>query len=486
MKKTFFLFSVITLIQLGAFNLSAQQKIASPTLYSKINNYLTAGTKNGFSGAIAVLKNGKTIINKGYGMANKDTQTLNNPNTIFDIGSNTKQFTSTAILKLVELGKLKLTDSLSAFFNNLPIEKQHITIHQLLTHSAGFNRAFGGDFTEITQNDFFDQLFTSKLLFKPGTSYAYSNTGYSILARIIELTSNQSYEGFLNEYLFTPAGMLQTGYLLPKWDTAQISHGYYNNIMDRGTMISRYQETGNITWHLKGNGGINSTQNDMLLWYKALKENKIITKESFRKLTTAHVSNQEGTSDYGYGWAVKKSEKYSLRIYHNGGNGTFSHSIIWYPKDDIYVVYATNASSSKVEWLAYRIANIVLNESYDPKPIKENIYSYIMSYMDQHSIDKSSTLLTLLQENFADDFASSRVLNKTGNILLKLNKNFDWAAELFKLNVKKYPKDGNLWDSLGDGYMANNLKEEAIKSYRKAIKLGYKDSQEKLTKLIKD
>mgnify|MGYP003115972170 CR=1 FL=1 len=486
MKKTIILFSVITIIQLGVFNLSAQQKTASKDLYSKIDTYLTASTKNGFAGAIAVVKNGKTIINKGYGMANKDTQTLNNPNTIFDIGSNTKQFTSTAILKLVELGKLKLTDSLGAFFKNLPLKKQSITIHQLLTHSAGFNRAFGGDFQEISRTDFFDELFASELLFKPGTSYSYSNTGYSILARVIELTSLQSYEAFLNDYLFTPAGMQQTGYLLPKWDTLQISHGYYNNVIDKGTMISRYQETGDVTWHLKGNGGINSTQNDMLLWYKALKENKIVTKESFRKLTTAHISNPEEASDYGYGWAVKKSEKYSLRIYHNGGNGTFSHSIIWYPKDDIYVVYATNASSSKVEWLAYRIANIVLNENYYPKPIKENVYSYIMSYINQHSTDKSNKLLTLIQENYPDNSSSSRLLNTTGNVLLRLNENLDWALELFIINVQRHPNDGNLWDSLGDGYKANNQKEDAIKSYQKAIKLGYKDSQGKLTELIKD
>ncbi len=486
MKKTILLLTVITIIQLGVFNLSAQQKTQATALFSKIDTYLNAGSKNGFSGAIAVVKNGKTIINKGYGMANKDTQTLNNPNTIFDIGSNTKQFTSTAILKLVEQNKVNLTDSISIYFKDLPLEKQPITIHQLLTHSAGFISAFGGDFQEISQTDFFDELFASELLFKPGTSYSYSNIGYSILARIIELTSNQSYEAFLNNHLFTPAKMRQTGYLLPKWDTLQISHGYYNNIMNRGTMISRYQETGDVTWHLKGNGGINSTQNDMLLWYKALKENKIVTKESFRKLTTAYVSNPKGTSNYGYGWAVKNSEANRLRISHNGGNGIFSHSIIWYPKDDIYIVYATNASSSKVEWLAYRIAKIILEESYVPEPIEENVYSYTMNYIKQNSTDTSNKLLMLLQENYADDFTSSRVLNTTGNILLRLNENMDWALELFKMNVERYPEDGNLWDSLGDGYKTNNLKENAIKSYRKAIELGYKDSQEKLTKLIKD
>ena len=154
MKKILFLFTAITMIQLGAFTLSAQQKIQSTSLYSRIDTYLTAGSKNGFSGAISVVKNGKTIINRGYGEANKDTRTLNNPNTIFDIGSNTKQFTSTAILKLVEFGKLKLTDSLSLFFKNLPIKKQSITIHQLLTHTAGFSESIGRDFDEISQKHF--------------------------------------------------------------------------------------------------------------------------------------------------------------------------------------------------------------------------------------------------------------------------------------------------------------------------------------------
>jgi len=494
MKKTFFLFTAITIIQLGAFNLCAQQKRQSTILFSKIDSYLTAGSKNGFSGAISVVKNGEIIINKGYGETNKDTKTLNNPNTIFDIGSNTKQFTATAILKLVELGKLKLNDPLSTFFKNLPIKKQSITIHQLLTHTAGFSESIGRDYSEfgklseISQKDFFEKLFASQLLSEPGEKYSYSNTGYSILGRIIELSSGQSYEAFLNEHLFTPAGMLQTGYLLPKWDTKQMAHGYNRNIIETESTITYYQDAGDINWHLKGNGGINSTQNDMLLWYKALKTNIILTPESFKKLATPYpyTSSPKSTSSYGYGWGVKKLENKSKRISHNGSNGTFSHTIIWYPKEDIYIVYATNANSSKVEGLAYVVAKIILDESYSPKPIKNNIYAFTMNYIKQHSANKSNELLTLLQENYADDFSNSGPLNTIGNLLLRSNENLEWALELFKMNVQLYPKDGNLWDSIGDGYTANKLKEDAIKSYQKAIELGYKDSQKKLTALIKN
>jgi CubicO group peptidase (beta-lactamase class C family) len=485
MKKTFFLFSVITLIQVGAFNLSAQQKTASTAIYSKIDNYLTAGTKNGFSGAIAVVKNGKTIINKGYGMANKDTQTLNNPNTIFDIGSNTKQFTATAILKLVELGELKLTDPLSKFFKNLPIDKQHITIHQLLTHTAGFLDALARDFTETSQKDFFEQLFESTLLSVPGEKYSYSNTGYSTLGRIIELTSDQSYEGFLNEHLFTPAGMLQTGYLLPKWNVKQISRSYNRGVIGRESAIIRYQEDGDVNWHLKANGGMNSTQNDMLLWHKALKTNKVISKESFEKLARPypHTSSPKSTSSYGYGWGVRILENNIKRISHNGSNGAYSHSLIWYPKEDVYIIYATNANSAKVEFIAYRIAKIIFDKNYAPKPIQNNIFSFIFNYTKQHTTDTSKELLAILKEKYSSDFTHAGVLNTLGNVLLRTNKNVDWALELFKMNVQRYPKEGNIWDSLGDGYIANNLKEDAIKSYQKAVVLGYKDAQQKLTKL---
>jgi tetratricopeptide (TPR) repeat protein len=109
-----------------------------------------------------------------------------------------------------------------------------------------------------------------------------------------------------------------------------------------------------------------------------------------------------------------------------------------------------------------------------------------MNYIKQHTTDTSNELLILFQEYYADDSTNSDAFNTTGNLLLSINENLEWALELFKLNIEQYPDDGNLWDSLGDGYKANNLKEGAIKSYQKAIELGYKDSQKKLTELIKN
>lgn len=485
--KTINIYVILFLILVHSIS-SAQNEHQSSTLYSRIDNYLEAGTDNGFAGAIAVIKNGEVVINKGYGFANRNTQSLNNPNTIFDIGSNTKQFTATAILKLVELGKLKLTDSLSTFFKDIPKDKQSITIHQLLSHSSGFVDAIGNDFSEISQEAFFKQLFATQLLSKPGEKYAYSNTGYSILGRIIEIASGQSYETFLNEYLFTPAGMTQTGYLLPKWNSEQIAWSYNRGILESESPIFKYQKDNDITWHLKANGGINASQNDMILWYKALKSNTILSKESIKKLATSHIHFTNGNYEYGYGygWTVRTLEGNLKRLTHNGSNGAYSHSLIWFPEKDIFISYATNANSEKVEFLAYTVAKMVLDQSYVPEPIENNVYAFAVDYMENNNADKSEKLIALLKEKYPEDFTSSRLLNSIGNILLMLNQHKNWAVELFNKNVELYPNDGNLWDSLGDGYKANDQKNEAIKSYKKAIELGYKDSEEKLNELIKN
>ncbi|CAL2101369.1 Serine hydrolase [Tenacibaculum sp. 190130A14a] len=480
MKKTLFILFVYTLLQAGVITTNVQN---SP-LYTKIDNYLTAGVENGFSGAIAVVKNGETIINKGYGFANKDTQTLNNPNTIFDIGSNTKQFTATAILKLAELGKLQLTDSIATYFKNVPADKQGITIHQLLSHSAGFVDAIGRDFTKISQEEFFTKLFATKLQFEPGTKYAYSNTGYSILGRIIEITSGQPYEIFLKEQLFLPAGMHQTGYLLPKWNKTQISRSYNRGILESDSPILRYQKDKGLNWHLKANGGINATQNDMIRWYEALKTNKILSKASTQKLMTPHISYTRGKYQFGYtyGWGHRILENKMLRLSHNGSNGAYSHTIIWFPNEDIYISYATNANSGMVEYLAYDITKMILDNNYTPEPIKNNIYAFVMDYVKKHPTQASNNLINSLKEQYADEF-NARPLNTIGNLLLQKNEHIDWVVELFKQNVILHPKDGNLWDSLGDGYKANKQTKKAIESYKKAIELGYKDAQKKLTAL---
>ena len=282
--------------------------------------------------------------------------------------------------------------------------------------------------------------------------------------------------------------MHQTGYLIPKWNSELIAWSYNRGILEDESPVFKYQKENSINWHLKANGGINASQNDMLLWYKALKSNTILSKESIKKMATSHIHFTNGKYEYGYGygWTVRILEDHLKRLTHNGSNGAYSHSLIWFPEKDIFISYVTNANSSQVEYLAYEIAKMILDKQYNPEPIKNNFYAYAVDYIRKNSSDKAKELLRLLQEKYPNDFSNSRSLNSIGNILLMLNENSQWALALFKKNIELYPNDGNLWDSLGDGYKANNQIEDAIKSYQKAIEFGYEDSQEKLNELTKN
>ncbi|MGH1365939.1 MAG: serine hydrolase [Calditrichia bacterium] len=489
MKKNCFSKKTLTLIMTALFLAGAQllsAKAASELddVKNRIDGYLRAGTANGFSGAVLIAIKGKLIINKGYGIANKESGVLNTPNTVFDIGSNTKQFTGAAILKLVQFKKLKVSDPLRNFFPNLPADKQEITIQQLLTHSAGFIESIGRDFDTISTEAFFEELYESKLLHQPGATYSYSNTGYSILARIIELVSGQSYESFLNEHLFKPAGLNQTGYLMPEWNGRNLARGYNRNVLDMGSMVTRYQEDGTISWHLKGNGGINSTQQDMHKWFNALKSHTVLPESLFYEFTTPRIGPKGGTFKYAYGWGVRQSKRNTAVLSHNGSNGPFSHTLLWLPEEDVLIIYATNANSPSVERLAYTIKDMIFDQAYSPEPIKKNVYYFIREYTQQNRPEKSPGLLTYLNKAYIEDISNPDPLNRIGYLILRVDNNVKWALELFKLNSTLFPEESNVWDSLGDGYLANDEKAKAIASFKKAVKLGSDGSQEKLNELM--
>lgn len=475
MKKTLVIlcFSIQFLLSITISN--AQIIKNNKALINKVDNYLTAGVENGFSGSVLIAKKGEIILAKGYGMANKEDTIPYTTTTVSTIGSVTKQFTATAILKLVELNKLKVTDPLSKFFKQIPHDKKDITIHQLLSHTAGLIDIIGnGDFDDIPQKRFFKTLFATKLLHEPGTKYAYSNSGYSILARIIEIVSEQEYETFLNTYLFKPADMHKTGYFIPKWNNDTIATGYARNVFNIGTMISRFQKMKKVTWTLKGNGGIHSTIEDMFKWYKALKTNKILSQSLFKKLTTPYILEYENQSSYyAYGWAIYNSDRNTKIISHNGGNSIFFHDFIWLPEEDVIIILFTNAASREAE-VAWPIEKMIFNENYKAAPIKKNLHHLVLEFTNNTDTSQINQLITKIREEYDSYLRNSDNLNELGYHILESRKNSELAVALFKLNTELFPDEGNLWDSLGEGYIANDQKSAAIESYQKALKLAPK------------
>lgn len=475
---------LIFLFALSSQALSGSKSRLNDTTIKKIDNYLSKSVENGFSGAILVSENGMKQLNKGYGMADKEKRVFNSSLTIFDIGSNTKQFTAAAILLLLQQEKLNLSDPITKFIKDVPADKELITIHHLLNHTAGFIESIGRDFEHISQNDFFNTILTSKLKHTIGGQYSYSNIGYSVLALIIENISSLDYESFLLQNLFKPSGMHNTGYLLPTWDQAFIANGYARGIINQGSAIERYRNDNKISWHLKGNGGINSTQEDMFLWIQALNNNEILTEENFELLTKSHADILGRSTNYGYGWGVNNTAEKTKRLSHNGSNGIFAHSIIWFPKEELIILFSTNAASPQTNKIARTVKDIIFKKDFHATPIMKNPFMVVFDFIRENDYQQSNKLSSLINNKYSEEFVEPDILNRIGYMLLE-KQQAQWALEIFKINAELFKKDSNSWDSLGDAYLANNQKDKAKYSFQKAIELGSKDSKEKLFKLIR-
>jgi CubicO group peptidase (beta-lactamase class C family) len=338
-------FTLTVLLLLAAPALAAPNRgTVSGPVGEKLDAYLTRLEGFGFAGSILVAKDGQILLHKGYGLADREKGIPFTPETVFDIGSITKQFTAAAILKLESEGKLKVTDPLGKYFDGAPEDKAGITLHHLLTHSAGMKDVFGDDYEEMPRDRLVQAALASQLLWPPGTRYQYSNAGYSLLAAIVEKVSGKPYETYLRETFFKPAGMEKTGYRLPAWKPEELAHGYRGE-EPWGTPLDHAWAPDGPWWNLRGNGGILSTTGDLYKWYLALEKGNVLSKEEQAKAYTPHVpEDPEGSSHYGYGWAIDKGPGGTRRIAHNGGNGIFAADFQRYP-DDRLVLLTGSAQS---------------------------------------------------------------------------------------------------------------------------------------------
>jgi CubicO group peptidase (beta-lactamase class C family) len=387
------------------------------SLENRLESYLDKCNKNGLSASVLVAKDGDILYSGGVGLRNKAKKLPVTKETIFTIGSLTKQFTATAILKLQEEGKLSVNDSIYKFFENIPKDKQNITIHQLLTHTSGIvgNLGYGVDFVPISKEKFLNEVYNSSLDFEPGKQFSYSNVGYSILAMIIEKVTQIDYETYLQENLFQKAGMKHTGYLFPKWDTTQIAHGYKCG-EDWGTHLKKWKADSNrISWHLKGNGGILSNPSDLYKWYIALKENKIIPKKSFEQLTFPYVKeNESGDSYYAYGWTIMNSDRNTKIIAHNGSNGVFYADFLQLPEENTVIIYMTNELRYDTQIVAWEIEQLLFKEDYTPVVPKMKSIKHCSTDITNKQLEiiHQFVELILTDDENIDDFINEHVASK--------------------------------------------------------------------------
>ena len=338
-----------------------------PVLYQR-------AVDGGFSGSVLVRYRGEVLLDSAAGFANREAAIPNMSNTVFLVGSITKQYTGALIMSLQESGLLSVQDRLHDHFDDVPQDKAAITIHQLLTHTAGYSASLGKDSDQIDREEFLALAWSTPLQSSPGAGYSYSNAGHSIAAAIAEKVTGQSYEVALRERLLASAGINETGYVLPDWTARSIAIGYNGSgslayYWNGRTIAASYIKTGSIVathetswaddgpyWHLRGNGGLLATTSDLLNWHDALSGTELLNASSIEALQGRHIrSTDDGTEFYGYGIFSADSPAGPL-YWHGGANGFNYAQMLRFVDEDLVVIVLANEDNGPARYLPMGLA----------------------------------------------------------------------------------------------------------------------------------
>jgi len=316
--------------------------VASDPRIETIDGVLSAASEEGLCGTVLIRSHNRVLLHKAYGWADSEVGREMTIATGFDIGSLVKPITATGILKLEQQGKLSTSDTLAHFFPDAPADKRDITLKQVLTHTAGMQDLFGGDYQVVSRDWILDKIMSSPLIAPPGEREEYSNSGYSLLAIIIEEVSGQPYEEFIRDEVLTPAGVHRLGYILPGWSRDELAVGYRRDGERWGTPIDHPWAEDGPGWNLRGNGGMLSTAEEMAQWYEALFDGKILGPDGLAKF-------------YEYD-AGESPTVGGMALAHAGGNGIFNTLQISWIDADTHMTLFTSCAAREGEsvWTDFR------------------------------------------------------------------------------------------------------------------------------------
>ncbi len=469
--KTARIFTLFIVAFIATTNAFAQQN--AQQIDDLLKQYYEYGQLNG---TVLVADKGKIIYEKGFGQANMEWAIANQPDTKFRIGSVTKQFTATLILQLVEEGKIKLDGKLSDYLPDYRKDTgSKITIHQLLNHTSGIpsytNRP---DFmVEISRDpysvtDFVKKFASGDLEFEPGTKFSYNNSGYFLLGAVIEKVTGKTYETVLQERIFKPLGMNDSGYDNQAPLLQKRASGY------RKTPAG-YENAPYLDMSLPYSAGsAYSTVDDLFKWDQSLYEDKILSAASKKLMFTP------GLSNYGYGFNISdqpigKTTAKTKIIQHGGGINGFNCLLTRAVDKRQTVIILDNVGLGKNHGkITNSIIGILNGQTVEPpkKSISETLYKIAIEKNVAVAIAEYRKLKAVNSPVY--DF-SERELNTLGYQFSGMNRAKD-AIEIFKLNAETFPTSANVFDSLGEAYLADNQKDLALINYKKAVELDPKNT----------
>ena len=310
--------------------------------------------------SIGIIKNGKVIKAKGYGRANIELDAPASEKTVYKIGSISKQFIAAGIMKLVQEGKLKVSDPVTKFIKDAPVKWSAITIRHLLNHTSGLPLdppGFDG-MKDEADSIYIRTAFTDTLAFPTGSKYEYSNFGYFVLADIIRIISHLSFPDYMKRYVFDECGMSNTRTTSLEAIVPNRADGYIRNAKDTIQNAPNYIA-------LRPSGAFLSNINDLLKWEMEMQHNKLLTPQSWNQLwgdtikTPLTMDNE--AMYYGYGWMTNKVNGKQF-VHHGGSMPGFKSVYFRYIQDKTAVIILTNADSADAYGIAFGVSDLLQAE----------------------------------------------------------------------------------------------------------------------------
>lgn len=346
---------VLALLLAVANPVAAPQPVALDDRLSMVSG-IAIDAQHAPGGAVAVVRNGRIIYAKGFGLRNVASDTPTDADTRFEIGSVTKQFTAAAILQLKERGKLSLDDTLAKYVPMFPHARE-ITLRQLLNQVTGLpNYTDVNHFVSIAKApgsvERIEGLIAAQPLhFKPGTKWEYSNTNYVALGRVIEVVSGQTYADYIRNNLFAPAGMTHSTTISGERSLSDFATPYW-----RGTTNAKKlspAESLSDNWVIAA-GDIVSTVGDLAKWDIALQSGKIVSPTDFALMETPGKLANGASDGYGFGLQIDTVDGRE-RVWHNGGTFGSSSSNVTFPQDGVDVIVLENEDGAATAALSTTI-----------------------------------------------------------------------------------------------------------------------------------
>jgi D-alanyl-D-alanine carboxypeptidase len=436
-----------------------------------------------FSGAVLIAKDGVPVFKKAYGYANRSFNVPNKVDTKFNLGSMNKMFTATAIMQLVDKGKIKLDGKIIDYVPDYPNKDvaNRVTIHHLLTHTGGLGNYWTPEYIKASKDlykeveDYLPLFVDDPLLFEPGSQFSYSNAGFMVLGLIIEKVTGKNYFDYVRENIYKPAGMINTDAYENDYVVPNLAVGYTRMQARPGELKN------NLFLHVvKGGpaGGGYSTVEDLLNFANALMGNRLMSKKSREAMTTGKVQTEPHIM-YCYGFRDRVENDHHIGG-HTGGFPGIAGYLGIFMDLGYTVAVLSNFDNGTAETTLF-IEELLVGETQRTK--NRRLTDMVLNEAITNGYDAAVELYEKNKETVA---IGENTINLRGYGLLAEGKVAE-AINVLRLNVHLYPESANVYDSLGEAYMTAGNTALAIENYEKSLELDPDNSNavEKLQELKK-